>query len=120
MAVLRFRTSSTKQNKFRARKVRIDDITFDSIKESERYKQLRLLLVAGQITDLEVHPRIPLIVNEKKIGYYVGDFRYLDHSGKVIIEDVKSPVTKTAVYRLKKKILEAQSPPVVITEIMSI
>ena len=34
-----------------------------------------------------------------------------------IVEDVKSEATKTSTYRLKKKILEAQEPPVIITEI---
>lgn len=108
------------RSKFRNKKTVIDGITFDSIKESERFKQLKILSFAGKIFNLEVHPRVPLIVNGKKIGYYIGDFRYIDSRGKVILEDVKSPVTKTAVYQLKKKILAAQSPPIVITEIMSV
>ena len=120
MGSLRFRTSSNSQNKYRAKKVVVDGYTFHSIKESKRYLQLKTLMVAGEIDDLELQPRIPLMVNGKKIGSYVGDFRYKDRKGNVILEDVKSQATKTPVYNLKKKILEAQSPPIVITEVFKV
>lgn len=120
MATLRSKTSLPNQNKYRAKRVTLDGYTFHSIKESKRYLQLKTLLRAGEISDLELQPRIPLIVNDTKIGSYVGDFRYKNSNGEIIIEDVKSQATKTPVYNLKKKILEAQSPPVVITEVFKI
>ena len=106
-----------RRSKFNNRKVEIDGYKFDSIKESKRYLLLRYRLALGEITDLRIHPRIPLIVNGQKIGHYVGDFQYLEN-GKLILEDVKTEATKTAVYQLKKKILLAQSRPIVITEVM--
>jgi hypothetical protein len=43
-----------------------------------------------------------------KIGFYKADFRYEEvATSAVVVEDVKSPVTKTAVYRLKKKLVKA-------------
>ena len=104
-----------RKNKFGAKKTSIDGITFHSKKEAGRYNELKFLLSLGQISELEVQPKIPLIVNGKKIGNYIGDFRY-GQSGETIIEDVKSKATITPIYRLKKKILMTYDPPVVIKE----
>ena len=106
-----------RRSKFNNRKVEIDGYKFDSVKESKRYLLLRYRLALGEINDLRIHPRIPLIVNGEKIGHYVGDFQYLEN-GKLILEDVKTEATKTAVYQLKKKILLAQPRPIVITEVI--
>jgi hypothetical protein len=63
---------------------------------------------AGLIEDLELQPRYDLIVNGQKLGFYRGDFRYKDvATDSVVLEDVKSPVTRTAVYQLKKKLVRA-------------
>jgi hypothetical protein len=117
MAGLRYKTSSCKPNKYNAKRVTIDGHTFHSIKESKRYQELKLLYVAGHIDELELQPKIPLIVNGTKIGSYVGDFRY-KKNGVTILEDVKSKATITPVYRLKKKILATYDPPVHITEVL--
>jgi hypothetical protein len=37
-------------------------------------------------------------------------------TGEEIVEDVKSPATTTPLYKLKKKILEAQQVPIFIKE----
>lgn len=79
---------------------------------------LKSLAQRGKITNLELQPRVPLMVNGQKIGYYVGDFKYITDDGRVVLEDVKSPATVTPIYKLKKKILETQSPPIIITEVM--
>ena len=104
------------KNKYRAVKTVVDGITFHSKKEAERYKILALLEAQGKIDNLRLQPRIALMVNGKKIGHYVGDFEY-KHDGKVILEDVKSPATRTPIYKLKKKILETYDPRVVLKEI---
>ena len=44
-------------NKYRNKKVIVDDYIFDSIQESRRYKELKLLLKAGEISNLELQPR---------------------------------------------------------------
>lgn len=43
-------------NKYRNKKVQVDMYVFDSIRESQRYKELKLLERAGTITDLELQP----------------------------------------------------------------
>tara|TARA_R100001460_G_scaffold62506_1_gene102690 strand:- start:42 stop:365 length:324 start_codon:yes stop_codon:yes gene_type:complete len=105
-----------RKNKYGSIKTVVDGITFHSKKEAERYKILALLESQGKIDNLRLQPRIPLMVNGVKIGHYVGDFEY-SYSDKKVLEDVKSKATRTAVYKIKKKILETYDPPVVITEI---
>jgi hypothetical protein len=94
-----------------------DGHKFDSKKEAKRYFELKLLQSAGKLHNLELQPKIPLMCNGVKIGTYIGDFRYLNEKGETIIEDVKSPATKTPVYNLKKRMLATQTPPVVIKEV---
>ena len=103
------------QSKFRNIRVEVDGIKFDSKREARRYGDLKLLQMGKVISDLECQPKIPLMVNGKKIGHYIGDFRYVEN-GQTIIEDVKSQITKTPIYRLKKKILETYDPPILIRE----
>jgi len=108
-------------SKYRAVAVTVDGIRFDSKREATRYRQLRLLEAAGEITAIEVQPRFPLNVVELfrittaaapmpivTCGHYTADFRYIVRaSGEVVIEDVKSGPTKTTSYRLRKRIVEA-------------
>ena len=69
-------------NKYRNKKEIEDDYVFDSIQESRRYKELKLLLKAGKISDLELQPRFLLQDSFKKNGKtfrkieYVADFMY--------------------------------------------
>lgn len=111
------------RNKYNAKKTVVDGITFDSIKESVRYQELKFLVYEGVIRDLELQPRYDVVVNGHKICYYKADFRYFDNEkGKQVIEDVKA-MPKTAkgqkafkstpawrMYRLKKKLVEALYP----------
>ena len=95
-------------SKYRNRKTTYKGIQFDSQKEENRYRELELLERAGQIRSIECQPRYDLIVNGHKLGFYRGDFRYKDvATDAVVLEDVKSPVTRTAVYMLKKKLVKA-------------
>ena len=107
------------KSKYGAKPMVVDGIRFDSTKEARRYRELRLLEKAGHIRDLELQPRFPIVVVEvgrpgdvvrelKTCGYYTADFRYVDaETAAVIVEDVKSGPTKTAAYRLRKKLVEA-------------
>ena len=93
-------------NKYHNRRTEVDNITFASKREADRYLELKLLVHAGQIVDLELQPLFPLVVNDQKIGTYVADFRYYESgSGVLIVEDVKG--VKTEVYRLKAKLMKA-------------
>lgn len=91
-------------SKYHARKVTDDGVTFDSMAEHRRYCQLKLLLSAGEIVRLEVHPRYPLVVNGVKVCTYEADFRYRDGT-RTVVEDVKG--VKTPAYIIKRKLMKA-------------
>lgn len=98
-------------NKFKNKKVVVDEIEFDSKKEANRYRQLKLLENAGVIEGLELQKVYELQPSFKKNGKtyrkitYKADFSYFDNEkGKYIVEDVKG--FKTDVYKLKKKLFE--------------
>ena len=97
-----------KASKYHNRKTLVDGIQFDSQKEANRYQELILMERAGLIRSIELQPRYDLIVNGHKLGFYKGDFRYeVVATSILMVEDVKSPATKTAVYCLKKKLMKA-------------
>lgn len=95
-------------NKYHAIKTTVDGITFDSKRESIRYRELTLLQRGNVIRDLQMQVPFPIVVNGKKICVYIADFQYVEvKSGEIVVEDVKSLPTKTPVYRLKKKLVES-------------
>jgi len=106
------------KNKFNAIKQTYKGEVFDSKRELKRFVELEHLLRLGEISNLELHPRYDLMVNGVKIGRYTADFRY-NKGEEVVVEDVKSKVTKTRDYVLRKKILATYDPPIIITEIYS-
>ena len=94
------------RSKYNAKKTEVDGYVFDSKKEARRYQELVLLEGAGEIAELECHPKFPIYVNQEKVCTYIADFRYLDiQKNAYIVEDVKG--VKTAIYRLKKKLMKA-------------
>lgn len=92
------------RTKYGAIRTQVGDVTFDSRAEAHRYTQLLLLQRAGVISDLELQPKFPLVVNGIKIGTYIGDFSFIE-GGKRVTEDVKG--IRTPVYILKKKLVRA-------------
>ena len=106
----------TSYRKYKNIPTQLDGINFDSKKEARRYQDLKLLQMGNVISNLEIQPVIPLMVNGTKIGRYTGDFKYTEN-GKEIIEDVKSVATKTRDYMLRKKILATYNPPIFIKEV---
>lgn len=113
-----------KPSKYRNVKMVVDGIVFDSKREAMRYQQLKSLEAAGEIANLELQPEYPIEINGVRVCIWRGDFRYqpvlsrhqakdgLGHTlwfnnvGFPIVEDVKG--FKTEIYRLKKKLVEAQ------------
>lgn len=95
-----------KLSKYRNIKTEYNGMKFDSRKEYTRYKELELLQRAGIISNLQ--RQVPYILIEKsKYGQaikYIADFTYTE-GDKEVVEDVKSPVSKTPVYRLKKRLM---------------
>ncbi len=109
------------ESKYHSRKVILDGHKFPSQKEAGRYAELKLLLRAGEITDLELQPAFVLQertrVNRRwqRAIIYRADFRYKTRDGKTVVEDVKGH--KTKVYLLKKKLLLARYPEIDFREV---
>ena len=94
------------KNKYFANKTEVDGIWFDSKKEAERYRQLKVLERCGQIRNLTLQPRFPLIVNESRICEYRADFSYYSmRTCEPVVEDTKGKPTRE--YKLKKALFEA-------------
>jgi hypothetical protein len=91
-------------SKYRNRKTVVDGIVFASAKEARRYGELLLLQRAGEISDLWLQPRFPLVVNGIKICTYVADFAFKDKGVKVV-EDSKG--VETPVFKIKRKLMKA-------------
>lgn len=113
------------RSKYANREVTIDGIKFDSWKEARRYRELKLLLLAGEIIGLEMQVKFELIPaqyekssevykrcakkGQPKKGkcieqsvVYVADFVYW-HNGERIVEDTKGMRTKD--YIIKRKLM---------------
>ena len=96
-------------SKYNNRKTVIDGITFDSKKEAQRWCDLLLLEKKGVICDLkrqvpfELQPAFYHKGRKQRAVIYKADFTYIQN-GELIIEDVKSKITRNdKVYKLKKK-----------------
>ena len=83
---------------------------YDSTKEYRRAQRLKLLLAAGEISDLREQVPFPLIpsqtnaegVTERAVKY-IADFVYKDKQGNLIVEDTKG--FRTPEYILKRKLM---------------
>lgn len=102
-------------SKYRSKKVKIDGMVFDSKKEANRYLELKLLVKAKEIRDLELQPRFVLQESFKRKGKthraitYIADFKYIDcKTGKTVVEDTKG--YRTEVYNIKKKLFLNKYP----------
>lgn len=86
---------------------------FDSKRELARYRELELLVLAGDISHLKRQVRFPLTCDGKPLRYhsgrqavYVADFTYITREKpNFTIEDSKG--ARTDVYKLKRAIMRA-------------
>lgn len=104
-----------RRSKYGAVKTKIDGVVFASKKEAKRYRDLRFLLQVGDIYDLQLQPKFPVVLKEEKICTYIGDFKYKNRESKEICEDVKG--MKTPVYNLKIKLVKALYPEIEFREV---
>jgi hypothetical protein len=87
--------------------------TFDSQREAEFYRECKLREHAKEISCLRLQEPYALIAYEpggtsRIVGEWIADAVFFDEIQKrVRVVDVKSKATRTAVYLLKKKIVEA-------------
>jgi len=91
------------RNKYHAERTQADGVWFDSKREARRYRALKLLQLAGTVRWFCLQPRFILPAGLE----YRADFIVAWKDGRVTVEDVKSPGTRTKVYRLKKRQVEA-------------
>ena len=100
-------------NKYRNKKVIVDNIRFDSNLEANRYRELMLLQRAKEISNLRL--QVPFVLQEsfKKNGKtyqaikYIADFVY-EERGQTIVEDTKG--VKTEAFKIKQKLFEYKYP----------
>lgn len=114
------------RSKYKAKKVTVNGITFDSKKEAARYRELSLLERAGKITELQRQVKFELIPSQRIDGKvveractYVADFvyqipyhyQYENEDGnpvfaggfEIVVEDTKGFKTKD--YIIKRKLM---------------
>ena len=108
------RKTGAKSNKFNAQKIEKDGMKFDSQKEFKRYIELTAQMQRGEISELQCQVKFELAPKVKIAGEkrakpalrYFADFTYMSN-GKLIVEDVKSVVTrKLASFRNKKHLMK--------------
>lgn len=108
-------------SKYHAKRTEIDGYQFDSLLEAARYHQLKLLVAAGEIFGLTLHPVFEL-APKKVVGIeaisaikHELDFSYYEKAknakhNPLIVEDVKG--VKTAVWRIKYKLFRVRYPDI--------
>ena len=107
--------NSKSKSKYNAEKTEVDGMTFDSKKESKRYRELAVMEQAGEISELETQVKYVLIpsqkdsngkVVEREVAYYA-DFTYYDRDGRFHVEDVKGykKGQAYALFKLKRKLM---------------
>jgi len=103
-----------KRPKYGNIKIEIDGIVFDSVRESQRYTELKLLEQSGLISGLKLQevfvlaPSVVLHGRKKPVLRYVADFQYTNLDGCGIVEDVKSWITKkNPAYRIKIHLMKS-------------
>lgn len=116
-------TMTKRYSKYRAVKVYVDGIRFDSRREAKEWSRLRSLEEVGEISSLRRQVPYTLIkahrepdmtgprggVKKGKLierpCVYIADFVYIDKDGNEVVEDVKSKATRTPEYIIKRKLM---------------
>ncbi|MCY0389613.1 DUF1064 domain-containing protein [Robbsia sp. Bb-Pol-6] len=101
-----------KPAKYGNTKVNVDGHEFDSAKESRRYRVLKVMEEAGEIGKLTMQHVFLLVPAQRRADgraerkvEYRADFSYVE-GGELVVEDVKSEITrKTKDYVIKRKLM---------------
>jgi len=97
----------------------VDGIKFRSLREADRYKELKIQMKVGAIRELQLQPRFELqpAFTKGKIRYasisYIADFSYIEGlMDSFIVEDVKG--METEVFKIKRRLFEHRYPDLTI------
>lgn len=93
-----------KPNKYRAKRQKVDGISFASQHEAKVYSELKIRERAGEITNLRLQPRYPMVVDGDLICTYVADYEWRERDC-LVAGDAKGVRTKD--YRIKRKLFLA-------------
>lgn len=99
----------SKKSKYGSRKVTIDGVTYDSMREYLRWCDLKLLERAGEISGLQRQVKYELIPSQRgktrteRATSYIADFVYRTKTGETVVEDSKGFKTKD--YIIKRKLM---------------
>ena len=118
-----YRRGRGAEGKYHNHKIERDGEKYDSTKEYRRWCELKIMEKAGMIHGLTRQKKFVLIpaqrepdtvgkrggikkgkLIERECAYY-SDFAYYDKEGNEVVEDVKSPATRTKDYILKRKMM---------------
>ncbi len=95
-------------SKYNNRKIRVGGEVFDSKREYNRWRELRLLERSGIICNLQRQVKFRLIDSQKTSERterpcdYIADFVYYENGSRVV-EDCKG--MRTDVYKIKRKLM---------------
>lgn len=93
-----------KKNKYNANPREVDGIVFDSKKEANRYKELLMLLKAGEISMPKLQVEFQLNGDGEFSYKYIADFVYTTKEGVRVVEDAKGFRTKE--YKRKRRLMK--------------
>jgi len=91
--------------KYAAQPTTVDGIRFASKSEAKYYISLKEMEKLGEVTDIQCHPKWPVVINDTKVCDIELDFQYKDKNGELHYVDVKG--MDTPVSALKRKLLYA-------------
>ena len=83
-----------------------------SYKEANWCDNLALLKKAGEIKDYETQVKFDLKVKGQKIAGIIVDFLITNRDGTKVVEEVKSYITMTPLWNIKRKLFEALYPKI--------
>jgi hypothetical protein len=111
------RPKSAAYRNIKSHKYSIDGITFASRGEAERYLELDIQRLKGEVIELVLQPKFELQPKFRKNGKsireisYIADFKVIYKDGKVEIEDVKGwGGYTTPEFKLKRKLFLFRYP----------
>lgn len=110
------------RNKYGNRRVIEDGYVFDSVAERNHYISLKLLQLAGEISQLQLQPKYILLEGFKhpatgkrvRAITYTADFAYVEN-GQTVVIDIKG--ARTEAYKIKAKLFMAKFPHIEFREI---